>query len=42
MSYYEGLLNFKKENKQLLILKGAPGVGFNLTSDGNYDMVKKN
>ena len=22
-------------------LQGAPGVGFNLTADGNYDMVGK-
>lgn len=22
-------------------IQGAPGVGFHLTSDGNYDMVKK-
>lgn len=23
------------------VIQGAPGVGFNLTSDGNYDMRKK-
>ena len=23
-------------------IQGAPGVGFNLTADGNYDMVGKN
>ena len=40
MSYSNGLLNFKNKNKQV-ILKGAPGVGFNLTSDGNYDMANK-
>ena len=22
-------------------IQGAPGVGFNLTADGNYDMVNK-
>lgn len=22
-------------------IQGAPGVGFNLTADGNYDMVRK-
>ena len=40
MSYSNGLVNFKnKTSGQGERVK--PGVGFNLTSDGNYDMVNK-
>ena len=40
MSYSNGLVNFKNKNSgQGERVK--PGVGFNLTSDGNYDMVNK-
>ena len=40
MSYSNGLVNFKnKTSGQGERVK--PGEGFNLTSDGNYDMVNK-
>ena len=40
MSYLNGLLNFKNQNSDQGE-RSEPGVGFNLTSDGNYDMVNK-
>ena len=40
MSYSNGLLNFKNQTSSQGE-RGKPGVGFNLTSDGNYDMSKK-
>ena len=41
MSYSNALVNFKnKTSGQGERVK--PGVGFNLTSHGNYDMVNKN
>lgn len=44
MRYSNGLLNFKNENKQQVIIKGEKGdqrVGFKLTQDGNYDIQNK-
>ena len=41
MSYSSGLLHFKSHTSGQGE-RGTPGIGFNLTSDGNYDMVKKN
>lgn len=45
MRYPNGLLNFKNENKQQIIIingeKGDPRVGFKLTQDGNYDIQNK-
>ena len=38
MSYSNGLLNFKNSTSGQGE-RGRSGVGFNLTSDGNYDMV---
>ena len=40
MSYSNGLLHFKSQTFGQGE-RGIPGVGFNLTSDGNYDMVNK-
>ena len=43
MSYSNGLLlllNFKSQTSGQRE-RGKPGVGFNLTLDGNYDMVNK-
>ena len=40
MSYSNGLLNFKNQTSGQGE-RDRPGVGFNLTSDGNYDMVNK-
>ena len=40
MSYSNGLLNFKHKTSGQGE-RGKPGVGFNLTTDGNYDMVNK-
>ena len=40
MSYSSGLLNFKSQTSGQGE-RGRPGVGFNLTADGNYDMVNK-
>ena len=40
MSYSYGLLHFKSQTAGQGG-RGAPGVGFNLTADGNYDMVNK-
>ena len=40
MSYSNGLLNFKSQTFGQGE-RGRPGVGFNLTADGNYDMVNK-
>ena len=40
MSYSNGLLNFKSKTSGQGE-RGRPGVGFNLTLDGNYDMVNK-
>ena len=40
MSYSIGLLNFKNKTSGQGE-RGKPGVGFNLTTDGNYDMVNK-
>lgn len=44
MRYSNGLLNFKNENKQQVIIKGEKGdprVGFKLTQDGNYGIQNK-
>ena len=40
LSYSNGLLNFKSKTSGQGE-RGIPGVGFNLTSGGNYDMVNK-
>ena len=40
ISYSNGLLNFKSQASGQGE-RGTPGVGFNLTADGNYDMVNK-
>ena len=40
LSYSNGLLNLKSQTSGQGE-RGRPGVGFNLTSDGNYDMVNK-
>ena len=39
-----GIFNEHSSNQHPFVkgLQGAPGVGFNLTVDGNYDMVGKN
>ena len=39
-----GIFNEHSSNQHPLVkgLQGAPGVGFKLTADGNYDMVGKN
>ena len=35
--------NYKQSfTKPIRGAPGAPGIGFNLTADGNYDMVNKN
>lgn len=39
MSYSNGLLNFKLTSSKGE--KGDPGVGYNLTVDGNYDIENK-
>ena len=38
-----GIFNEHSSNQHQFAkrIQGAPGVGFNLTSDGNYDMVSK-
>ena len=36
-----GIFNDHSDNSCAKGIQGAPGVGFNLTSDGNYDMVNK-
>ena len=36
-----GIFNEHSDNSFAKGIQGAPGVGFNLTSDGNYDMVNK-
>ena len=38
-----GIFNEHSSNQHPFVkgIQGAPGVGFNLTSDGNYDMVNK-
>ena len=38
-----GIFNEHSSNQHPFVkgLQGAPGVGFNLTTDGNYDMVNK-
>ena len=41
MSYSNGLLNYNVDQSHLKGKRGADGVGFNLTSDGNYDMSNK-
>lgn len=40
LSYSNGLLNLESQTSGQGE-RGRPGVGFNLTSDGNYDMVNK-
>ena len=40
LSYSNGLLNLESQTSGQGERAG-PGVGFNLTSDGNYDMVNK-
>ena len=40
LSYSNGLLNLKSQTAGQGE-KGRPRVGFNITSDGNYDMVNK-
>ena len=40
MSHSNRLLNFKNKTSGQGD-RGKPGVGFNLTLDGNYDMVNK-
>ena len=40
MRYSSGLLNFKSQTS-VQGERGRPGVGFNLSADGNYDMVNK-
>ena len=40
LSYSNGLLNLKSQTSGQGE-RGRPGVGFNLTSDGNYDMVNE-
>ena len=39
-----GIFNEQSANQHPFAkgIQGAPGVGFNLTSDGDYDLVKKN
>ena len=34
-----GIFNENKNNSFSKGIQGAPGIGFNLTSDGDYDMV---
>ena len=37
-----GIFNEQTHNNPFMRgLQGAPGIGFNLTADGNYDMVTK-
>ena len=38
-----GIFNQQLDKKQLVTkgIRGAPGIGFNLTSDGNYHMSNK-
>ena len=36
-----GIFNEQKDNSFSKGIQGAPGVGFNLTSDGDYDMINK-
>ena len=38
-----GIFNQQPNYKQSFtkVIRGAPGIGFNLTSDGNYDMLNK-
>ena len=36
-----GIFNEHTDNSFAKGIQGAPGVGFNLTSDGDYDMVNK-
>ena len=36
-----GVFNEHSDNSFAKGIQGAPGVGFNLTSDGDYDMVNK-
>ena len=36
-----GVFNEQKHNAYGKGLQGAPGVGFNLTADGNYDMINR-
>ena len=36
-----GIFNEQKDNSFAKGIQGAPGVGFNLTSDGDYDMINK-
>lgn len=38
-----GIFNEQSNNQHPFakVIQGAPGVGSNLTSDGNYDMTKK-
>ena len=37
-----GIFNEHSNNTFAKGIQGAPGVGFSLTADGNYDMNKKN
>ena len=41
MSYSNGLLSSNLNQSHLTGQKGDPGIGFNLTSNGNYDMSNK-
>ena len=35
-------INLQRRGREILRgLQGTPGVGFNLTKDGNYDMLNK-
>ena len=36
-----GIFNQHSNNQPQQGLQGSPGVGFNLTKDGNYDMLNK-
>ena len=36
-----GIFNEQSDNSFAKGIQGAPGVGFNLTSDGDYDMINK-
>ena len=36
-----GIFNEQTDNSFSKGIQGAPGVGFNLTSDGDYDMINK-
>ena len=43
MSFYNGILNHDDNHESNQESKrGLPGIGFKLTSDGDYDIQKKN